>query len=505
MSVEPIRVLYVSSEVYPLAKTGGLGDVSSVLPSALRQLGVDARILMPAYPGVVAGLMAQPVGKPVRTLPDLEPAQLFQGTLPEALPGALTPVYAISSPLYDRPGGPYVDVNGSDWPDNAIRFGVLSKVAALFGRSAGFDDWRPHIIHCNDWQSGLAPAYLAHNPETRAHSVMNIHNLAFQGNFSPELLPALGLPWSCFHIQGVEFHGQISFLKAGLYYADHIVTVSPRYACEIQTPEFGFGLQGLLNVYHDRLTGILNGIDADTWNPETDPYLATHYSSHNFYGKAANKCLLQKQLALNPEPDQPLLALVTRLTYQKGIDLVLALAEELLRQPLQFAVLGSGDKAYEAQWRALAEEYPGQVGVMIGYDEQLAHLLEAGADLFLMPSRFEPCGLNQMYSMRYGTLPLVRCTGGLADSVVDTTPRSLLDRTATGFVFEGANRAELLACILRALLLYGDRHAWHQVQHNGMRQDFSWTASAAQYLELYRQLLANAPALARPRHARSML
>lgn len=492
MGIEPIRVLYVSSEVYPLAKTGGLADVSSVLPSALRQLGVDARILMPAYSGVIEGLGGQPVGPPLRTLPDLEAVQLFQGTLPEALPGALTPVYAIGcASLYNRPGGPYVDTHGGDWPDNAIRFGVLSKIAALFGSGSGFEHWQPHIIHCNDWQAGLAPAYLAHDPEARARSVVSIHNLAFQGNFSPDLLPVLGLPWACFHAHGVEFYGQISFLKAGLYYADHITTVSRRYAHEIQTPEFGFGLQGLLADHNNRLTGILNGIDADHWNPETDPYLSVHYGPGNLCDKARNKRLLQERLALALEPHQPLLALITRLTYQKGIDLLLELAEELLQQPLQLAILGSGDKTYEAQWRALAEEYPGQVGVTIGYDEQLAHLLEAGADIFLMPSRFEPCGLNQMYSMRYGTLPVVRCTGGLADSVVDTTPRSLLDGRATGFVFEGANRAELLACILRTLLLYGDQHTWRRIQYNGMQQDFSWSASAAQYLELYRQLLAD--------------
>ncbi len=486
---EALRVLYVTSEVFPLAKTGGLGDVSSVLPSTLRQLGVDARILMPAYPDVIARLDARPVGAPVPTLPSLEPVQLFQGILPDAVPGALTPVYAIASPaLYARSGGPYADDSGHDWPDNAIRFAVLSKVAALMGCGAGPDDWWPHIVHCNDWQSGLTPAYLALADSVRARSVLSIHNLAFQGNFSPDLMPALGLPWSCFHPRGVEFYGQISYLKAGLHYADHISTVSRSYAREIQTPEFGFGMQGLLVEANDRLTGIMNGIDALRWNPATDPYLAAPYSSEDLSGKLDNKRLLQARLALEPDPELPILALVTRLTYQKGVDLVLGLVDELLEQPLQWAVLGSGDKAYEAQWRALAEIYPGRVGVSIGYHEELAHLVEAGADLFLMPSRFEPCGLNQMYSMRYGVLPVVRRTGGLADSVVDITPRSLLDGAATGFVFENANREELRACLLRALLLYRDQATWRQAQLHGMRRDFSWAASAARYLELYRTL-----------------
>ena len=486
MVEEPLRVLSVASEVYPLAKTGGLGDVSSILPSTLRQLGVDARLLMPGYSGVIDQIQGCPVTGSFPVLPDLEPVRLFRGILPEAAPGALTPVYVIHCPtLYERSGGPYVDENGHDWLDNALRFAVLSKVAALFGSGAGLDGWRPHIVHCNDWQTGLAPVYLAYDSQARARSVMSIHNLAFQGNFSPDLMPALGLPWSCFHHRGVEFYGHISYLKGGLYYSDRILTVSRSYAVEIQTPEFGFGLEGLLVDCRDRLTGVLNGIDVSRWNPGTDPYLAVHYDVDDLHGKTQNKRLLQARMALDFEPDLPILALVTRLTYQKGVDLILGVMEELLEQPLQFVVLGSGDKNYEAQWRALAENYPGRVGVAVGYDEGLAHLVEAGADLFLMPSRFEPCGLNQMYSMRYGTLPLVRRTGGLADSVVDTTPRSLVDGTATGFVFENANRSELLACLLRALLLYGDRSVWRRVQCQGMRCDFSWASSAAHYLELY--------------------
>lgn len=487
MIEKPLRVLYVASEVYPLAKTGGLGDVSSVLPSALRQLGVDARLLIPAYRGVIAQIQGYPVSGLFSVLPSLGPVQLFRGVLPEALPGSLTPVYAVECPfLYDRLGGPYLDSYGQDWPDNALRFAVLSKVAALFGSGSGLDGWQPHIIHCNDWQTGLVPVYLAHHPEAYSCSVISIHNLAFQGNFSPDLMPVLGLPWSCFNYHGIEFYGCISYLKAGLYYADKILTVSQSYAREIQTPEFGFGLEGLLADCRGRLTGILNGIDVSRWNPSTDPYLVANYDASNLCGKLENKRELQVRMRLDPELDLPILALVTRLTEQKGVDLVLSLMVELLEQPLQVVVLGSGDKNYQLQWKVLAAQYPGRVGVAIGYDEGLAHLIEAGADLFLMPSRFEPCGLNQMYSMRYGTLPVVRRTGGLADSVVDVTPRSLLDGTATGFVFENANRSELLACLLRALLLYGNSRDWRQVQSHGMHCDFSWAASAALYLELYR-------------------
>jgi starch synthase len=375
-----------------------------------------------------------------------------------------------------------------------VRFGVLSKVAALFGRGAGLAGWCPDIVHCNDWQAGLTPAYLAQDPSARARSVFGIHNIAFQGNFPPDLMKALQLPWSCFHVEGLEFHGQLSFLKAGLYYADHLVAVSPTYAREILTPEFGFGFNGLLSRRPGSLTGILNGIDTDQWDPRTDRYLPVHYGPGDLAGKKACKRSLQKRVKLSEEPDIHVLGMVSRLTRQKGVDLVLGIVEALLEQPVQLVILGSGDKTYEGEWRGLAQRYPERLSVTIGYDEELAHLIEAGADSFIIPSRFEPCGLNQMYSMRYGAVPVVRRTGGLADSVVDVRPSSLENGTATGFVFEQANESELLACLLRALLVYEDKSLWRGVQDNGMRRDFSWRASATRYLDLYRCVLGVAAA-----------
>jgi starch synthase len=483
-----LRVLYAAAEAQPLAKTGGLGEVSGALPPALRKLGVDIRLLLPAYPGVIDTMAGQPVGEPFNVLPGVaEPVQLFQGRLPDND----TPVYAIAcASLYDREGGIYNAADGSDWPDNVFRFGVLSKVAALFGSAAGLAGWQADIVHCNDWHSGLTPAYLAHDPNPWARSVLGIHNLSFQGNFSPQLLPSLDLPWSCFTEHGVEFYGQLSFLKAGLYYADHLTTVSPTYAQEIQTPAFGFGMEGIVAYRRQRLTGILNGIDTTRWDPQTDPYLPAHFGPRKFTGKAVNKQILQERLGLKADGEVALLAMVGRLTYQKGGDLLLGIAERLLQEPIQLVVLGSGDRNYEIEWRRLARDYPARVSVTIGYDAPLAHLIEAAADLFVMPSRFEPCGLNQMYSMRYRTPPIVRQTGGLADSVVDTTPRTLAQGSATGFVFEGATEAELLACVLRALLVYvEDKKTWHRIQANGMAQTFSWEDSATRYREIYERLL----------------
>ncbi len=484
---EPLRVLFATPEAHPLMKTGGLGDVGGALPQALRRSGSDARLLLPAYPGLIHASEATPLGRPFQTLPRVETVQLYQGTLP----ATDVPVYLVSCPtLFYRDGGPYVDADGVDWPDNGLRFGLLSRVAALFGTGEVPVDWVPDILHCNDWQTALAPAYLAFAAETRTRSVLSIHNMAFQGVFPKTLIPSLKLPWSSFNLDGLEFYDQLSFLKAGIVYAEHITTVSPTYAREIQKTEFGFGLQGLLSARKDSLTGILNGVDVQHWNPAKDGHLDTHYGIRRLAGKSANKQALQARLKLAPEPDTPLIGMVSRLTQQKGVDLVLGIVPELLEQPMQLAILGEGNKAYEQRWRQLAEEHPSRVSVTIGYDEPLAHRIEAGADIFLMPSRFEPCGLNQMYSMRYGTPPVARRTGGLADSVVDATPMALSEGAATGFLFDGAIEAELYSCILRALLLYRDKRDWRKLQVNGMRRDFSWDASAARYLEVYDKVMA---------------
>ncbi len=483
---EPIRVLFAASEVQPLVKTGGLADVAGALPSALRRAGVDARLLLPAYPGVIAQISAAPVGDAFGVMADLPPAQIYQGTLP----GEETPVYALACPaLYDRPGGPYVDVDGRDWPDNALRFGLLSRVAALFGCGSGLAGWSAEVVHGNDWQTGLSAAHLAYLPDARARAVLSVHNIAFQGNFPREVLPRLALPPSSFGLNGVEYFGRVSFMKAGLVYANHIVAVSPSYAREIQTSAFGSGMEGVVAARRDRLSGVLNGIDTHTWNPARDPYLPRRYGPERLWEKTENKRTLQERFGLEPDPKRSVLGMVTRLTWQKGVDLVLDLLPTLLRQPVQIVLLGAGDRAYEARWRQVAADLPGRVGVFIGYDEALAHLVEAGADAFLMPSRFEPCGLNQMYSMRYGTPPIVRRTGGLADSVVDTTPATLDDGTATGFVFDGATEVELLATIYRALLAQRDRPTWRAVQRHGMSADFSWDRSATEYHAIYRNVL----------------
>ncbi len=484
---DPLRVLLATPEAHPLVKTGGLGDVGGALPQALRSLGADARLLLPAYPGLIHASQATPVGRPLQILPEVEQVQLFQGLLP----AADVPVYLANCPtLYNRDGGPYVDTDGVDWPDNALRFGVLSRMAALFGTGEVAVDWVPDILHCNDWQTGLAPAYLAFATETRTRTVMSIHNMAFQGVFPKMLIPRLQLPWSSFTLDGLEFYDQISFLKAGIVYSEHITTVSPTYAQEIRTSELAFGLQELLEARREDLTGILNGVDVDDWNPASDTHLAANYSARRLSRKADNKQALQERLKLAPEPDTPLLGMVSRLTPQKGVDLVLGIVPDLLEQPLQLAVLGEGDLSYQRRWRQLAEEHPQRVSATIGYDEPLAHLIEAGADIFLMPSRFEPCGLNQMYSMMYGTPPVARRTGGLADSVVDATPLALSEGSATGFLFDGATEGELFSCILRALLLYRDKKDWRQLQVIGMKRDFSWAASAARYMQVYDKTMA---------------
>lgn len=486
MAPNPLRVLFATSEVFPLVKTGGLADISYALPKALQQMGVDVRVLMPAYPVVKQQLELAPLGDPLPLFSHLNqpPAQLLSGYLPDTE----VPLYAIDSPnLFGREGGPYQDSMGNDWADNALRFGVLSHVAARFG--TGELSFQPQILHCNDWQTGLAPAYLHYAPNAAAKTVISLHNVAYQGVFSAEMRHVLELPPASFSMYGLEYYGLLSFLKAGIYYANWVSTVSPTYAQEIQTEAFGYGLAGLLASRQAQLTGILNGID-DSWNPATDPYLPHHFHADDMAGKAANKQALCLRLGL-AQSNRPLIGLIGRLTYQKGLDLVLPVLQEILAEGAQIVLLGSGDKGMEQHLRHLAQQHSGQLSVTIGYDEALAHHIEAGADLFLMPSRFEPCGLNQMYSMRYGTLPIVRHTGGLADTVVDVTPTNLAQQQATGFVFSDEAPAILLNTVQRALVLYQCPTLWQQVQQTAMRRDCSWSSSAGHYIALYQQLLAN--------------
>lgn len=479
-----MKILFVASEAHPLIKTGGLGDVCGSLPAALTALGADVRLLLPGYHDALrhAGPL-KPVAQIV--LPLLaKPATVLEGTLP----GTRVQTWLIDfPPAYDRPGNPYLNAYGHPWHDNAARFALLARAAAAIARRAAGLAWRPDVVHCHDWQTGLVPVLLAQEPE-RPATVFTIHNLAYQGLFPRETLTALGLPEAFWSPERLEFHGQLSFIKGGLVYADRLTTVSPSYAREILTPEFGDGLDGLLRHRAHDLSGILNGIDDRVWSPAHDPHLVAGYSAGRFAAKQQNKTALQQQLGL-PASAVPLIGMVGRLVEQKGVDLVLEALPQLMELPLQLALLGSGEAGYEDALRRAAEKYPEKLAVYIGYDETLAHRIEAGSDMFLMPSRFEPCGLNQLYSLRYGTVPIVRPVGGLADTVVDATPETLEAGTATGLAFDGATPAALIGALRRALVLYADRRCWKRLTLTGMRRDFSWGRSAGEYLELYDQLV----------------
>jgi starch synthase len=460
-----MRVLFVTPECAPLTKTGGLGDVSAALPAALRALGHDVRILIPGYPAVLDACQG---ARRVHSLgsPGFDAAVLESGGL----------LILDCAPLYRRDGGPYQDASGADWPDNPLRFGLLAKAAALAARGL-----RADVVHANDWPAGLVPLLL--NKDVPC--VLTVHNLAFQGNFDAAWVGKLGLPPECFTMEGAEFHGQLSFLKAGLAYADAITTVSPTYAREIQGAELGCGMDGLLRHRAGILTGILNGIDTDLWDPAKDRFIDFHYGSSSLEGKSRNKTQVQNLLGLEVRADVPLFGVVSRLTQQKGTDLIAAASEALAAIPAQLAVLGAGSRDQEQMLSNLKKKLPGRIGVQIGFDEGLAHLIEAGADFFLMPSRYEPCGLNQMYSQRYGTPPIARATGGLADTIVDGE---------TGFLFEHAEPGALLAAARRAATLWRDEPRRLAMQRAGMARDFGWARSARRYAELYARLAVDRPA-----------
>lgn len=483
----PIRVLFATPELAPWIKSGGLGDVSAALPAALRAEGADVRVLVPGYRPL---LDVARVAKVVARIS--EPGGALHGARLLYVDSAFgTPVYLVDCPEYfDRPGTAYQDANGRDWEDNAMRFGLLSRIAALLASGASPLAWRPEVLQCHDWPAALAPAYLHHGGGARAATVMTVHNLAFQGNFEPHLLAALGLPQAAYGIEGVEFYGRLSFLKAGLYYADRITTVSERYAQEIQTPEYGSGFDGLLRHRRARLSGITNGVDTAIWDPAGDPHIAERYDVRHIERKAANKSALQQRAGLPVDAHVPLLGTVGRLTHQKGLDLLAACVPAIADSGAQLVVLGTGEKTLENAYRELAATYPGAVAAHIGFDEQLAHLIEAGSDIFVMPSRFEPCGLNQMYSLRYGTPPVVRATGGLVDTVVPATPENMAARTANGFMFEDADPGALREAIEQAVRAWRHPASWRALQQAGMQADFSWRRSAARYLALFRAVAA---------------
>jgi len=478
------RILHVTSEAYPLMKTGGLGDVCGALPQALRSLKLDARLVMPAYQDAIARAGSLKLVTQLTAAPLWHPVNILEGVLP----GTDVPIWLIDfPPAFGRPGNPYMNEFGHPWHDNATRFALLCHIAAAIARDQAGLDWQPEIVHCHDWQSGLVPALLAPAP-ARPATVFTIHNLAYQGVFPYDTFASLHLPPHLWSLEGLEFYGQVSFIKGGLSFADQLTTVSPTYSREIQTSEFGDGLDGLLRHRAAHLRGILNGIDDQTWNPAKDELIAAPYSAEDLAGKAANKAALQELFGLPRDDQTPLLGMVGRLVTQKGIDLVIETLPALLNRPVQIAILGSGEQRFEAALRNAATQNPGRLAVYIGYDEGRAHLIEAGADMFLMPSRFEPCGLNQLYSMCYGTVPIVRDVGGLADTVIDARSAALEDGTATGFSFPGTSPDALLEAIDRALALFAQPDVWRSLQLTGMRQDFSWRHRAEEYRELYEQL-----------------
>jgi starch synthase len=488
MKHEAMKVLFVASEAFPLIKTGGLGDVVHSLAHALHGRGLDIRLVLPGYRALLHQLdQVRILGwLDVRGAEGIHSARILETRHPDF---AFALWVVDCPPLFDRVGNPYVCAPGQDWLDNAERFTVFSRVAALLGQDALNLGWQPEVVHLHDWQTGLTAAFL-HEQSNRPKTVFTIHNLAYGGYFSHGDFVRLQLPSHWWTSEGVEFHGGFSMLKAGIVYADAVTTVSPTYAREICTPEFGHGLEGLLQSRQSKLQGILNGIDTRVWNPAMDTHLPAHYSASRINpGKKRNKrALLARFLGTTSDSQltAPVLGLVGRLVEQKGVDWVLAaMAILLVETDARFVLLGSGQVAYEQKLTRLAKKHPDRVFVKIGYDEALAHQIEAGADLFLMPSRFEPCGLNQMYSLRYGTPPVVYKTGGLADTVVDANQTTLADGSANGFVFDTPDVAAFLTAIRRALELMRQPARWRCLQQTGMRQTFDWNESAAHYLALY--------------------
>jgi len=481
----PLRILHAAAELFPWVRTGGLGDVLAALPPALIELGIDARLVLPGFAGF---LDAFELGQSIRLR---TPFAVERVRIARALvPGSEIAAYIIDHPaFYDRPGNPYAAPDGSDWPDNHRRFALLGWVAAALARDID-PNWRPDILHCHDWHTGLAPAYLRADGAS-VPSVFTVHNLAYQGFFPATLFPDLALPASFFAIDGVEFYAGLSFLKAGLFYADRLTTVSPTYAREIQTPAYGWGLDGLLRTRAAVLTGILNGVDPKVWSPDHDPALPQGYTVDDApTGKAAAKAALERHFGLRRQVRAPLFGAITRLTPQKGLDLLLDALPGLVDLGGRLVLLGSGDADLEAGFAAAAAAYPGRVGVALGYDEALSHLIMAGSDAIVMPSRFEPCGLTQLYALRYGALPLVRRTGGLADTVVDANAATLAAGTATGFAFDAETPDGLLAAIQRAVALYQDQASWRRMMRQAMTRDFSWAAAGREYVALYQRTLA---------------
>lgn len=481
------RILVAASEAHPLIKTGGLADVAGSLPSALREIGHDARLILPAYPDSVREL------REVRPLAELKVAHAGVAVqiLAGRMPNSDLPVYLVDSPPhFQRAGNPYLDTSGNDWGDNPERFLLFSRIVARIAESIPALGWAPQVLHCNDWQTGPVAALL-NDRANRPAVVFTIHNLAYQGLFPRSTFERLQLPESLWSVDGLEFHQQLSFIKGGLSYSDLVNTVSPTYAQEIKTPAFGCGLDGLVDGLGDRFGGILNGVDYGDWDPAGDELIAQPFDADSIELKRINKTALQRRFSLPADPDVFVFGYVGRLVEQKGVDLILDILPDLLTDAkVQLVMQCAGDRRLEQRLRECSATHPEQVAAFIGYDERGAHMIEAGSDAFLMPSRFEPCGLNQLYSLRYGTPPIVHRTGGLADTVVDTDEESLANGTATGFAFDEPTSDGLLSGVQRALDLYRQRpDAWRQIAVAGMQQDFSWQAAAHHYEDFYADAL----------------
>ena len=477
-----ISVLSVASECWPLVKTGGLADVVGALPAAVAPHGVEMTRFVPGYPSVMKALGRKRVLHKYDSLLGA-PARIIAAKHDDR------PVLVLDArAFFDRDGGPYSDNMGRDWADNGLRFAALSRAAADV--AAGLAGTKPFdILHAHDWQAGLAPAYLVYATDVavRPKTVVTIHNMAFQGYFGADFFHRLGLPQTAFSIEGVEYHGGVGFLKAGLALADAITTVSPSYAEEIRRPEFGMGLEGLILGRQDRLTGIVNGIDPAQWNSQTDPALKADFTATNIGARAVNKRAVEAAFGLDSD-DGPLFVVISRLTWQKGMDVLIEVIDHLVGLGGRLALLGTGDAFIEAGLRAGAVRHPGRVGIRNGYDEALSHLMQGGGDAILVPSRFEPCGLTQLYGLAYGCVPVVARTGGLADTIVDANLAAVSADAATGLLFSPVNYEGLSQAITRAVRLYGDREGWQRIQRRGMAADFSWTSSGKTYAQLYARL-----------------
>jgi starch synthase len=483
-----MQILHVCSEIYPLLKTGGLADVTAALPPALSKLGVDSRVLVPGFPAFMEKIVDKKILVELPAKFGADKISIYLAKIPNTEIG----IYIIDAPsLYNREGNPYADSNNQPYEDNYLRFALLGWVAAQLAN--GLDSsFKPKIVHAHDWHAGLVPAYIKANEnrtETKVKTIFTVHNLAYQGVFNWNIYRELDLPLRYMSVDGLEFYGSVSFLKAGLYFADKITTVSPTYANEIQTPEQGCGLAGLLLDRKNDLYGILNGVDPNVWNPKKDRLIETNYSATSTIKKLECKTALQRMYGLKVQNDAPIFSIVTRLTEQKGLKLVLGGISEIISREGQVVLLGSGDAELEKEFSKLAKKHPELIAVQIGYDEEQAHRIIAGSDVILVPSRFEPCGLTQLYGLIYGTLPLVHKVGGLADTVTDSSLENLADESATGFVFDKFSIEDYLSAVRRAFALYNRKTEWKKVRKTAMQQKLGWESAAEKLLVIYKQLL----------------